>query len=98
MKEKNMMDAKCRMLIETGELTKKAIIAVTCVAIANGIGEIFPAVGRGGDAHDLKAELAETLLETAKALGKAYDEIYKAVEIVMENEGADKEEADENRG
>lgn len=99
MKEKSIMDAHCRLLIEANELTKKA---VTAVGIVNGIGAIFSAVGRGGDAaHDWEGwetDLANTLVEAVKALGKANDEIHKAIEIVMENGGADEEEPNENRG
>lgn len=95
MKEKSMMDAHCRLLTEANELTKKAAKAVTAVGIVNGIDAIFSAVGRGGDAaHDWEGwetDLANTLVEAAKALGKANDEIHKAIEIVMENEGTDKE-------
>lgn len=95
MKEKSMMDAHCRLLIDANELTKKAAKAVTAVGIVNGIGATFSAVGRGGDAthdwEDWETDLANTLVEAAKALGKANDEIHKAIEIVMENEGTDKE-------
>lgn len=91
MQEKSMMDAHCRLLTEANELTKKAANAVTVVGIVNGIGATFSAAVRDGDAHDWEADLAETLVEAAKALGKANDEIHKAIEIVMENGGADKE-------
>ena len=89
MQQKSMMDAHCRMLIEANELTKKAVTAVTVVGIANGIGATFSAAVRDGDAHDWEVDLAETLVEEAKALGKANDEIHKAIEIVMENGVAD---------
>lgn len=96
MKEKSMMDAHCRLLIDANELTKKAAKFVTTVGIVNGINATFSAVGRGGDAthdwEDWETDLANnTLVEAAKALGKANDEIHKAIEIVMENEGTDKE-------
>lgn len=94
MKEKSMMDAHCRLLTDANELTKKAAKFVTTVGIVNGISATFSADVRGEDAHDWEADLAETLVEAAKSLGKANDEIHKAIEIVMENEGAD----DENGG
>lgn len=92
MKEKSMMDTHCRLLTEANELTKKAANAVKAVGIVSGIGALLSAVGRGGDAHDWEVDLSDTLVEAVKALSKANDEIHKAIEIVMENEGADKGE------
>lgn len=91
MQEKSMMDAHCRLLTDANELTKKAAKFVTTVGIVNGIAATFSADVRGEDAHDLEADLAETLVEAAKALGKANDEIHKAIEIVTENGEADKD-------
>ena len=86
---KNFKTEHCRLLNEAKEQTTKAAKYVSAVGIVHGIGAIFSAVGRGGDAHDWEADLAETLVEAAKALGKANDEIHKAIEIVMENGVAD---------
>ena len=91
MKEKNMMDAHCRLLTDANELTIKAAKYVSAVGIVSGIGAIFSAAGRGEDAHEWESDLADTLVEAVKALSKANDEIHKAIEIVMENEGTDKE-------
>ena len=91
MKEKSMMDAHCRLLNDAKELTTKAAKYVSAVGIVSGIGAILSAAGRGEDAHEWESDLSDTLVEAFKALGKANDEIHKAIEIVMENEGTDKE-------
>lgn len=91
---KSLKTEHCRLLKEAKEQTMKAAKYVSAVGIVNGISAIFSADCRGGDAHDWEANLSDTLVEAAKRLCEAKSEIDKAIEIVMENGGAD----DEDRG
>lgn len=88
---KNFKTEHCRLLNEAKEQTRKAEKNVSAVGIVNSIGALLSAAGRGGDAHDWEADLGDILVEAVKALEKANDEIHKAIEIVMENEGSDNE-------
>ena len=91
---KSLKTEHCRLLNEAKEQTMKAAKYVSAVGIVNGIGAIFSSVGRGEDVQDWEANLSRQLVEVVKALQKANDEIDKAIDIVLENGGAD----DENRG
>ena len=90
---KSIKTEHCRLLNDAKEQTTKAAKYVSAVGIVHGIGAIFSAVGRGEDAQEWESNLSSQLVEAVKALQKANDEIDKAIDIVLENGGAD----DENR-
>ena len=98
MKEKNMMDAHRRLLNEAKEKIISAAKDISAVGITNGISAICSAliitgapVGRDGDIHDWEVNLSKTLVRALKRMDEARDEINNAIEIVMENGGADEE-------
>lgn len=89
--EKNMNTYHRRRLNEAKEKIKSTAKNVAAVGIANGISAICSAVLRDGDIHDWESDLSSTLAEAIRLLHEADAEIDKAIEIVMENEVADKE-------
>ena len=89
--EKNMNAYHLRLLNEVKEKIKSTAKNVAAVGIANGISAICSAVSRDGDIRDWESDLSSTLAKAIRLLHEADAEIDKAIEIVMENEGADKE-------
>ena len=88
----SMKTKHLRLLKEAKLHVRMAAKDVSEVGINNGIGAIVSAINRG-DIRDLEVKLSSQLVEAVKALNKANDEINKAIDIVLENGGAD----DENR-
>ena len=88
---KSLKTEHCRLLNAAKEQTIKAAKYVSAVGIVNGIGAIISAAGSGEDVHDWEANLSSTLVEAVKRLHEAENEINNAIEIVMENGGADDE-------
>lgn len=88
--EKNMNAYHLRLLNEVKEKIKSTAKNVAAVGIANGISAICSAICRDADIHDWESDLSSTLTEAIRLLHEADAEIDKAIEIVMENEGADK--------
>ena len=88
--EKNMNAYHRRLLNEAKEKIKSTAKNVAAVGIANGISAICSAVLKNEDIHDWESDLSSTLAEAIRLLHEADAEIDKAIEIVMENEGADK--------
>ena len=85
----SMKTKHLRLLKEAKLHVRMAAKDVSEVGIDNGIGAIVSAINRG-DIRDREVKLSSQLVEAVKALNKANDEINKAIDIVMENEGADK--------
>lgn len=88
---KNFKTEHCRLLNEAKEQTRKAEKNVSAVGIVKGISAIISAAIRGEDAYEWEGDLSDALINAMKLLDEAEGEIDKAIEIVMENEGADKE-------
>lgn len=86
-----MKTEHCRLLNDAKEQTMKAVKCVSAVGFVRGISALISAARRGGDAYEWEGNLADALINAMKLLNEAEDEIDKAIEIVMENEVADKE-------
>lgn len=89
---KSLKTEHCRLLNEAKEQTAKAAQNVSAVGLVKGISALISAVRRGGDAYEWEGDLSDALINAMKLLNEAEDEIDKAIEIVMENEGADDED------
>lgn len=89
---KNLKTEHCRLLNDAKEQTIKAAKCVSAVGIVHGISAIISAANRGEDAHAWESELSDTLVKAVNLLHEANDEIDKAVDIVLENGGADDED------
>lgn len=89
---KSLKTEHCRLLNEAKELIQQARKNAAAVGFVHGISAIISAVNRGEDAHAWESELSDTLVKAVNLLHEANDEIDKAIEIVMENEGADDED------
>lgn len=89
---KNLKTEHCRLLNEAKELMRQAREKAAAVGFVHGISAIISAVNRGEDAHAWESELSDTLVKAVDRLHEADDEIDKAIEIVIENGGADDED------
>lgn len=89
--EKNMNAYHRRLLNEAKEQTRNAEKNISAVGFVKGISAIISAAIRGGDAYEWEGDLSDALINAMKLLDEAEGEIDKAIEIVMENEGTDKE-------
>ena len=97
MQEKDMKATHRRLLNEAKGKIISAAKDISAVGITNGIIAICSAliitgapVDRDGDIHDWEVKLSNALVRALKRMDEARDEINNAIEIVMENEGADK--------
>lgn len=87
----SMKNEHCRLLNEAKEQTRKAERNVSAVGFVKGISALISAARRGGDAYEWEGDMSDALINAMKLLDEAESEIDKAIEIVMENEVADKE-------